>query len=252
MILNTLSLKINKCMELLATILADCIVTEAIIPRFEKRPRGSIPKKLQPGLRYIDLELFKPLKGVMQRENIIGFIGRLEEEKGIMDFIKIMPIVAKALKNDVRFYIVGGGILEPQIKNVALKFLSKGIDVKFYGFLEHDLLPYVLNEMKILLLPYKSPLEGVPTVLLEAFACGTPIIAYNFGIIGCIIINGKTGYLVPQNSYSDLAITVINILTNPTSLNIISQNERKIATTYFSYKAAINRYSALMQRLLVK
>jgi len=244
---------INKWAELFATIIADYVITEAVEPYFERRPRGLIRRKLHPGLRYVDVNLFKPLRSITQRENVIGFIGRLEEEKGIIDFIKIIKIVAhtaKASGIDVKFYIVGGGRLELLVRDMITKLLREGINVKFYGFVEHHLLPSILSEIKILALPYKSHMEGIPSVIMEAFACGTPIVAYDTGLISSIILNGKNGFIVTRNSYRDMATVIIESLKNPETLEIISQSERKTAENLFSFEAAVKRYFLLLRRLV--
>lgn len=239
-------------MEILASILADMIVTEALLPHFETRPRGLFPYKLHPGLRYINLDRFKLLKTIDQRENVIGFIGRLEEDKGVIDFIKISQLISlKTRKHglNARFYIVGSGRLDKVVRSITARMSDKGMDIKFYGFIENDLLPTILNETKILILPYKSPAEGVPTVVLEAFACGVPVIAYDTGLIKSVVINELTGFVVPINNYKAIVNLVVQLLSHRELLMNISRIQRKFAEEFLSYEKALERYEALFTRL---
>jgi glycosyltransferase involved in cell wall biosynthesis len=245
-------MKVENYMEILASILADMIVTEALLPHFETRPRGLFPYKLHPGLRYINLDRFKLLKTIDQRENVIGFIGRLEEDKGVIDFIKISQLISlKTRKHglNARFYIVGSGRLDKVVRSITARMSDKGMDIKFYGFIENDLLPTILNETKILILPYKSPAEGVPTVVLEAFACGVPVIAYDTGLIKSVVINELTGFVVPINNYKAIVNLVVQLLSHRELLMNISRIQRKFAEEFLSYEKALERYEALFTRL---
>ncbi len=245
-------MKVENYMEILASILADIIVTEALLPHFETRPRGLFPYKLHPGLRYINLDRFKLLKTIDQRENVIGFIGRLEEDKGVIDFIKISQLVSlKTRKHglNARFYIVGSGRLDKVVRSITARMSDKGMDIKFYGFIENDLLPTLLNETKILILPYKSPAEGIPTVVLEAFACGVPVIAYDTGLIKSVVINELTGFVVPINNYKAIVNLVVQLLSHRELLMNISRIQRKFAEEFLSYEKALERYEVLFTRL---
>jgi glycosyltransferase involved in cell wall biosynthesis len=245
-------MKVENYMEILASILADIIVTEALLPHFETRPRGLFPYKLHPGLRYINLDRFKLLKTIDQRENVIGFIGRLEEDKGVIDFIKISQLISlKTRKHglNARFYIVGSGRLDKVVRSITAKMSDKGMDIKFYGFIENDLLPTLLNETKILILPYKSPAEGIPTVVLEAFACGVPVIAYDTGLIKSVVINELTGFVVPINNYKAIVNLVVQLLSHRELLMNISRIQRKFAEEFLSYEKALERYEVLFTRL---
>jgi glycosyltransferase involved in cell wall biosynthesis len=195
------------------------------------------------------------LKNIDERSNEVGFIGRLEEEKGIIDFIKLVRLVvikAKQFKINVSFYVVGNGKLELLVKNTVARFLSEGINIRFHGFIENKLLPNVLNETKILVLPYKSPAEGIPTTILEAFACGTPVIAYDTGLISLIVRNQVTGFVVPRGNYKAVADLILKLLSNQSVLSRISYNQRKFAEASLSFEKAINRYLLLMKRLYSK
>jgi len=247
--------KVDDYIEILASILANAIMTEALLPHFEKRPRGFFSHKLHPGLRYIDLDKFKLLKTIDKRENIIGFIGRLEEDKGVIDFIKISQFISlKTRKSNLnaRFYIVGSGRLDKVVRSITARMNDKGVNIQFYGFVENDLLPTIFNETKILILPYKSPTEGVPTVVLEAFACGVPIIAYDTGLIKSVVINGVTGFVVQLNNYKAIADLAVQLLSHHELLVNISRNQRKFAENFLSYEKASERYSILFAKLCIE
>ena len=68
----------------------------------------------------IDVEAFKVSDHYGDRKNIVGFIGRLSEEKGIWEFIQAIPEIARK-KKDVKFLIVGDGPLAPRCQRIPGK-----------------------------------------------------------------------------------------------------------------------------------
>jgi glycosyltransferase involved in cell wall biosynthesis len=75
--------------------------------------------------------------------------------------------------------------------------------VKFLGKISHNELPAYYNMADLLALP--SKMEGVPMVILEALACGRPILATAVGGIPDLLVNGKNGVLMNEGSIIELA-----------------------------------------------
>jgi glycosyltransferase involved in cell wall biosynthesis len=95
----------------------------------------------------------------------------LEVEKGVSTLIS----AAKRLSEDVFFLFVGDG----SFRTNAESHLADEIDagrVEFTGWVTHDEVPAKLNQLKLLVMP-SEPTEGLPTIILEALACGTPVYA---------------------------------------------------------------------------
>jgi len=195
------------------------------------------------GARYIDINLFKIKKNLNERKPIIGFIGRLDEGKGIMDLVKAIPIVLEQKKN-IKFFIGGfGNLYEAINKEIDINNMSKNINL--VGWIPHDDVADHLNEFKLFILPSKS--EGLPTGVLEAMACGTPVLVTPVGGITDVILDGKSGFILNDNSPEGIAQSIIRALDCP-ELNQIAKNARKIIEDEFDYDIAVKRYTIILNK----
>jgi glycosyltransferase involved in cell wall biosynthesis len=101
------------------------------------------------------------------------------------------------------------------------------------GWISHDDLPGYLNQLRLLVLP--SYTEGLPNIMLEAMACGTPVLATPVGAIPDVIIDGKTGFIMENNSPECIAENVIRALNSP-DLERIAENGRRFVEENFRSK----------------
>jgi glycosyltransferase involved in cell wall biosynthesis len=198
-------------------------------------------KKLLPnGSRYID-ESFAIKKRLNERKNIIGFIGRLVREKGIFEFIEAIPQVLEK-NNEVNFLIVGNGPLKSEIE-ILLEEKGLRSKVKISGWIPHDEIPNYLNKVNLLVLPTYT--EGFPTIILEAMACGTPVLSTSSGGIDDIINDTESGFIMKNNSPSCISKNIIRAL-NYQDMEKIVDNARKIIDEEFSYESAVKRYKKIL------
>lgn len=170
----------------------------------------------------IDTSLFKTR--CKKTDAVIGFVGRLEKWKGILDFIKIAKRINIFDKN-VKFLVVGDGSLRSEAER-----LSKGLPISFCGWVQHEDMPDIYSKMKVLLSP--SYCEGVPTTYLEAMACGVPVVSTDIGGVKEIVIDGKTGFC--SNNIDELSQFAYNIVSD-------CKNTRKMP--YFSERLIKNEYN---------
>jgi len=190
---------------------------------------------------FLDFNRFKVEKQLSERDDLVGYIGRLCEERGALEFARAIPKVLEE-RGEVTFLIGGDGHLRNSIeKYIDKKRLNHKIKVS--GWIPHERLPSYLNELKLLVLP--SYTEGLPNIMLEAMACGTPVLATAVGGIPDIIRNGHTGFLMKENSPYCIAENVIRALGNP-SLERIAKNARVLVEREFTYEAAIERYRRVL------
>ncbi len=128
---------------------------------------------------YIDSDIFKPI-GLPKEYDII-FVGRLEENKGITLLLKTLSILSKTHNLKPRTLIVGNGSLSTSLK-LKVKSLKLENNVFFYGRAkDSEEIARLLNQSKVLIM--SSYNEGGPRVVLEAMACGVPVLATNVGLM---------------------------------------------------------------------
>ena len=193
---------------------------------------------------FLDFDKFKIKKEFDERENLVGYIGRLSEEKGTLNFVEAIPQIIKE-RADVEFLMGGDGPLQDEIE----KYLDKNNlndKVNLAGWIPHDKLPDYLNELKLVVLP--SYTEGLPNLMLEAMACGTPVLATPVGAIPDVIMDGETGFIMEDNSPVCIAENVMQALEHP-DLERIVENVRALVEREFTYEAAVERYSKILNNI---
>jgi len=202
-------------------------------------------KLMSGGARYINTEFFKVEKELKSRDNLIGYIGRLDTAKGVMNFVEAIPIISK-IRGDVNFLIGGNGLLFEQIKQ-QVEDSSVGQKTKLVGWIAHNELPKHLNKLKLLVLPSYS--EGLPTIILEAMACGTPVLATPVGGIPDLMKDEETGFILENNSPECIAKNVVRALNYP-NLGEITDNARNLIEKKYTYKAAVERYRWILNKIM--
>lgn len=194
-------------------------------------------KFLPEGSRFIDIEYYKPKKSINERRNLVGFIGRIRKDKGIMEFIESIPLIKRDVPN-VEFLIAGSGDLLDWVKEECRVLKLKGLNIEVTGWIGNDL-PDYLSELKLLVLPTYA--DALPTIILEAMACGTPVIATSVGAISDIIVDCETGFLLEDRSPESISRKVVDSI-NRDDLSGVSNNARRLVEMKFSYKMAVNRW----------
>lgn len=190
---------------------------------------------------FLDLNKFKISKKFNDRRNLIGYIGRLSEEKGTLNFVKAIPEILKE-RPDLEFLIVGDGPLRKTIEeNVNINNLNE--KVKITGWISHDKLPSFLNELKLAVLP--SYTEGLPNILLEDLACGTPVLATPVGAIPDVIIDEETGFIMENNSIDCITENVLRALNYP-GLEQIVVNAHTLIEKKFMFDVTVENWKNIL------
>jgi glycosyltransferase involved in cell wall biosynthesis len=194
---------------------------------------------------YIDSNIFNRTVALEDRSQFIGYVGALSIGKGILDLFKAQQILIKK-RDDLSFVIVGDGDLysflqaEIQKNNLQNKIqLVKWVDQK--GVAEY------LNSIRLLVLPSYS--EGLPGIILEAMACGTPVLASEVGAITDIITDGKTGFILKSNNPQSIAESIERALSSANFFEI-SDNSMRYVDDHFSFIQTKNRYAEVFQDIL--
>ena len=200
--------------------------------------------KIAIGAMHVDTNLYKIKKKIEDKRNLIGFISRLSPEKGVTNFTKAIPLILKE-REDLEFLIGTIGPLLGEIKN-ELKSSGSSDKVELTGWIPHDEFPNYLNELKLIVLP--SYTEGLPNIVLESMACGTPVLATPVGGIPDVIKDGKTGFILENNSPECVARNVIRVLNYP-DLDKIVKNAKKLIEKEYTYKSAVERYRKILENV---
>jgi len=191
---------------------------------------------------FVDTNAFDQNIKIKNRQKIVGFVGRLSYEKGILNFLEAIHCIA-AKDSDIKFIIAGSGPLDSEINHFINRNLLKE-RVKLLGWIPHNALPELLNQLKLLVIP--SYTETGPLVLLEAMACGTPVAATLVGLVSNLVEDEFTGFILENNSPECIAFAITRALEYP-KLDLISSNARELIEKEYTYDATIVRYRKLFE-----
>lgn len=205
----------------------------------------------------VDVERFKP-----QTENRhchfknICFVGRLEEQKGV-DYLMRAVAAIQEKGNDIRLFIVGDGRLSAALKNLC-KVLKLDDRVVFTGHAQ-DVLPYY-QDADVFVLPSVS--EGMSVALLEAMACGLPVVATcaggNADLLDPDLKNkeivsnyhiGANGILVRPKDDAGLAEAILELLNDTDLSRQLGEKARRAVKENYSQKKIMNEYTDLYDSL---
>lgn len=177
----------------------------------------------------VDTNVYLPNN--QSHENVtITYIGRLIQNKGPQYLIQAAPDILKD-HPEARIYIVGEGPLKDELmRQVTSQNLEDNI--YFLGNVS-DILP-VLQATTIFVRP--SLTEGMSLAILEAMACGLPVVASNLEGNAEIIDNGETGYLVPPADSKALAEAIRLLLDNHKIASQIGKNARKKTEKFYDWE----------------
>jgi len=182
--------------------------------------------------------------GIKQGDRIIGAVGRLHRIKGHVFFIRAAAMVA-AKYNDVKFVIVGDGEMLAELKDEVQKLGISG-RVIFTG--ERKDIGGLIPIFEIFVLPSLS--EGISNAVIEAMACGKPVVATNVGGTPELVGDKKTGLLVPSENPETMAGAISWLLNNREKALEMGKNGRKVIEEKFSLPVMITKTEAVYEELL--
>ncbi|MGB1262263.1 MAG: glycosyltransferase [Cognaticolwellia sp.] len=133
-------------------------------------------------------------------DDYILYVGNLKKEKGVIELLKGFAAIQNKYPSLKLFY-AGPGNMKNELARQA-KFLEIDHKVTLLGSVDHAELPKLIGQAKMLALPSYN--EGVPNVVLEAMACGTPVLVSNVGGIPEVVDENICGTIIPAKS--DLAV----------------------------------------------
>jgi glycosyltransferase involved in cell wall biosynthesis len=195
----------------------------------------------------VDKKIFNPkVETGFKYDNSILYIGKIVENKGVLDLLKAFKIVQKEIPS-ANLVIIG----TPKKDQTFLvdkidELINKGYKIHYLGFIENNFLPKYYKAADIFCAP--AYFEPFGRVNLEAMACGTPPVSTNVGGPPDYITNMKNGLLVNPGNPKELAENLIFLLKNEELRKKLGENARKIVEKEFSW----NRISKKILKIYKK
>jgi glycosyltransferase involved in cell wall biosynthesis len=195
----------------------------------------------------IDTTVFASNSHVQTKPPVVLTVGRLERRKGVDVLLRAMPRVWQRFP-DAQVRLIGneGDLSRGDL--LAMALADKREQIVFPGFLERDQLVKEYQHATIYIAPTQYETFGY--TVLEAMACGRPVISTQVGAIPELVDDGKTGLLVPWNDPTELAEAIIKLLDDPASAARMGAAGREKASNDFALETIVQRNLDSYQRAL--
>ena len=194
----------------------------------------------------VNMQQFHPFPE-MSSLPVVLLASRMRWDKGVSEFVQAARRLQEAGVH-ARFVLAGGSdpghpeaIPEEQLEN----WKDEGI-VEWWS--DNSDMPLVLAQAHIVCLP--SYREGLPKVLVEAAACGKPIVATDVSGSREVVTDGENGILVPVRDIENLAVALNLLLGNPDLRSSMGQQGRKKVVTEFSIGHVVEKTLGMYESLL--
>jgi glycosyltransferase involved in cell wall biosynthesis len=217
---------------------ASAVTTNASI--LAKKAKAFFDREIHVIPNGIDIECFKPLKrneALAETFNLqhstftIGFAGELREKKGSTSLLSAFAQINKKIPACL---LIVGEVREGEDKNSFDEFREANpqLPITVTGQVPHKDMPAYYSLMDVFVHP--SLRDGMPNAVLEAMACGIPVIATPVGGVPDVIQDGKNGILTDINDPGILAAKMMDLLTDPDKRKTLGVNARESVLERFT------------------
>ena len=179
---------------------------------------------------------------------VVGTVGRMQT-------VKDQPLLARAfaaalaqqpaLRDRMRLVMVGSGPLREECRAILTQ---AGLAELAWLPGERADVPDVMRGLDCFVLPSRA--EGISNTILEAMACGLPVVATDVGGNAELVDAGRTGRLVPSGDVDSMAEALVHMATEPTVARAMGAAGRQRTEQCFSLEAMVGAYQALYSRVL--
>ena len=210
---------------------------------YSLRAREVYPPIDQGRFGFRDGSVLRARLGLGENTKVIGFVGRIVEEKGLEYLLRAIPLLEARL-GDFQVVIAGdyenvaGGSVKDRIDAAIEKQKER---VKLLGHLKFDDLVTFYNMIDVLVLPSVDPLEAFGMVQVEAMLCGTPVVASDMPGVKEVI--RKTGYgrLAQKRDPADIADKICDLLEHPVAIDRSKLDD-------FDFERILDKYEAVFSK----
>ena len=193
----------------------------------------------------VDLEFYKPLKNESDSKNIL-FASRLLKSKGLLEFVES----AKVMNSKKCNFLVAGMLDKENPDCVSEELINEWVRngiIKYCGYIKN--IRDLICQSKIVVLPSYYG-EGLPKILIEAAACGKPIITTDHQGCRDAIIPNKTGILIPARNTKALIFALKKLLESPNLCEKMGKAGRNFAVENFDINRVNSQHLRIYEQLV--
>lgn len=203
----------------------------------------------------VDQNFFHPMNkeksrnklGLPKNKTLILTVRRLVYKNGLDTLVEAASLLARECPN-LLWIVIGNG---PDRKFITNRIRQLGVydNVKLVGFVPEELLPLYYNAADYFVIPSGSG-EGLPMVLLEAMACGLPVIATTVGGTPEIIKDMENGVLMPPRNQRALAQAILKLISLEKESQAIRIESRKTIENNFNWDKNVQQLIEVYEEFL--
>lgn len=201
-----------------------------------------------------DVEILRKKLNLEKDDLIILAVGRLVYKKGFEYLIKSLSEIVKQYPQ-VYLIIVGDGDLGKQLKNLAFKLHLEN-KINFVGIANRNNIVTYYNLSSIFVMPSIKDKDGnmddQPVSLIEAMACGKPVVATNFPGIRLTVKNKINGFLVPEKNISMIEQALKKLIESKSLRKKMGQESRKIVLKNLTDRKVGENYTNIFRTVMGK
>jgi glycosyltransferase involved in cell wall biosynthesis len=182
----------------------------------------------------------------LDKRPVIGFIGEARAKKGLGRLLRVYPRLYTRIPSQMLFV---GGVRKDD--KAMVKFFQRqhpDLPLHLVSPQAHDKMPQYYALCDLVVLP--SLRDGLPNTLLEAMACGRPVVASAVGGMVDVLTDGRDGVLLPARDDDAWVNTLERVLMDSQTCQELGAAARHTVTTRFTVERELNSWLALYQELL--
>lgn len=197
----------------------------------------------------VDVERFRPRPpnhrlreelGLPEGAPVAGIVAALRPEKDHELFLRSAALIRKQVPK-AHFLVIGDGPRRQALEELTRELELVG-SVHFPG--TRSDVPEVLALMDVVMLT--SKMEANPVSILEAMACGKPVVATRVGSVPETVLDGRTGFLIAPGDESEMAARVAELLGNPRQAAALGRDGREHVLAHWSVEGMVQGYQDLI------
>ncbi len=173
----------------------------------------------------VDTDFFKPTLKTHEKGTQLLYVGRLSSEKGVNVLLDL--VAGLDTKEPWRFLIVGDGPDRIKLENKVMAVTTLQDRVRFAGWTKKDKLLQMYGESDVFLLASYG--EGMSNVILEAMACGLPIVATRVAGSDELVKDGQNGFLFNIGDGNKARDILSRLISDPIERSRLGQRSRELA-----------------------
>jgi glycosyltransferase involved in cell wall biosynthesis len=205
-------------------------------------------RRTEPGVHLvesgIDLRGFSPAAPGTDGSFAIGYLGRMSPEKNPIGFVELAEKLHQRMPN-LLFHMFGEGPQEEAVRARIQASAARSV-ISYAGFVPDP--RHALARLHVLVVP--SRVDGRPNVVMEANACGVPVIGAPVGGIPELIEPGRNGLVLDPSQLDEITDAIAEWMCQSTRYDALRANCRATAEKRFDCNRMFDRYESVLRNFL--